>query len=190
MKRKATKIVELVIADDSKELTIDAISLVTSPAIEQDFVFFGKENNNLTLAKVDEEKRMLVSPALIPNKQIFRYDPNTDSNYYVYFSKETVRQAGVGEDQVTKSEMNRVSSLVVKEVTISGYEIADTKLVQLDNGNYRSFILLEYPIAQVYKAFINRVEGNENLKSNITALKNTDAFKELEQYVSEFSSGA
>ena len=104
--------------------------------------------------------------------------------------KETVRQAGVGEDQVTKSEMNRVSSLVVKEVTISGYEIADTKLVQLDNGNYRSFILLEYPIAQVYKAFINRVEGNENLKSNITALKNTDAFKELEQYVSEFSSGA
>ena len=104
--------------------------------------------------------------------------------------KETVRQAGVGEDQVTKSEMNRVSSLVVKEVTISGYEIADTKLVQLDNGSYRSFILLEYPIAQVYKAFINRVEGNENLKSNITALKNTDAFKELEQYVSEFSSGA
>ena len=101
--------------------------------------------------------------------------------------KETVRQAGVGEDQVTKSEMNRVSSLVVKEVTISGYEIADTKLVQLDNGSYRSFILLEYPIAQVYKAFINRVEGNENLKSNITALKNTEAFKELEQYVSEFS---
>ena len=101
--------------------------------------------------------------------------------------KETVRQAGVGEDQVTKSEMNRVSSLVVKEVTISGYEIADTKLVQLDNGSYRSFILLEYPIAQVYKAFINRVEGNENLKSNITALKNTEVFKELEQYVSEFS---
>ena len=101
--------------------------------------------------------------------------------------KETVRQAGVGEDQVTKSEMNRVSSLVVKEVTISGYEIADTKLVQLDNGNYRSFILLEYPIAQVYKAFINKVENNENLKTNITALKNTEAFKELEEYVSEFS---
>ena len=101
--------------------------------------------------------------------------------------KETVRQAGIGEDQVTKSEMNRVSSLVVKEVSISGYEIADTKLVQLDNGSYRSFILLEYPIAQVYKAFINRVEENENLKSNVTALKNTEAFKELEQYVAEFN---
>jgi hypothetical protein len=101
--------------------------------------------------------------------------------------KETVRQAGIGEDIVTKSEMNRVSSLVVKEVTISGYEIADTKLVKLDSGSYRSFILLEYPIAQVYKAFINRVEENENLKSSVTALKNTEAFKELEQYVAEFS---
>ena len=66
---KETKIVELVIADDSQELAIDAISLVSSPAIEQDFVFFGKEKNNLTFAKVDEEKRMLVSPALIPNKR-------------------------------------------------------------------------------------------------------------------------
>ena len=104
--------------------------------------------------------------------------------------KETVRQAGIGEDQVTKSEMNRVSSFVIKEVTISGYEVADTKLVKLDNGSYRSFILLEYPIAQVYKAFINRVEENENLKSSVKALKNTEAFKELEQYVAEFSSGA
>ena len=101
--------------------------------------------------------------------------------------KETVRQAGIGEDQVTKSEMNRVSSFVIKEVTISGYEVADTKLVKLDSGSYRSFILLEYPIAQVYKAFINRVEENENLKSTVTALKNTEAFKELEQYVAEFS---
>jgi hypothetical protein len=90
---KETKIVELVIADDSQELAIDAISLVNSPAIEQDFVFFGKEKNNLTFAKVDEEKRMLVSPALIPNKQIFRYDPNTDSEYYVFFSKATVAKA-------------------------------------------------------------------------------------------------
>jgi len=68
--KKSTKITELIISDENQELAIDAISLVTSPAIEQDFVYFGKEKNNLTFAKVDEEKRMLVSPALIPNKQI------------------------------------------------------------------------------------------------------------------------
>ena len=65
---KETKIVELVIADDSQELAIDAISLVNSPAIEQDFVFFGKEKNYRTFAKVDEEKRMLVSRSNISHK--------------------------------------------------------------------------------------------------------------------------
>ena len=50
-----TKIVELVIDEDSQELAIDAISLVSAPAIEENWVFFGKEKNNLTLAKVDEE---------------------------------------------------------------------------------------------------------------------------------------
>ncbi|QDP64636.1 MAG: putative peptidase [Prokaryotic dsDNA virus sp.] len=90
---KNTKIVELVIEDESESLAIDAISLVSAPAIEQDFVFFGKEKQKLTFAKLDKEKRMLVSPALIPNKQIFRYDANLDQEYYVYFSPETVRKA-------------------------------------------------------------------------------------------------
>jgi hypothetical protein len=116
-----TKIVELVIADDSQELAIDAISLVTSPAIEQDFVYFGKEKNNLTFAKVDEEKRMLVSPALIPNKQIFRHDPNTDSDYYVYFSKETVRKASElylkhnNHHKATYQHQDRVSGVLTVE---------------------------------------------------------------------------
>ena len=127
---KETKIVELVIADDSQELAIDAISLVTSPAIEQDFVFFGKEKNNLTFAKVDEEKRMLVSPALIPNKQIFRHDPNTDSDYYVYFSKDTVRKASElylkhnNHHKATYQHQDRVSGVL----TVESWIIEDTKL--------------------------------------------------------------
>ena len=118
---KTTSIVELVINDENQELAIDAISLVSSPAIEQDFVFFGKEKNNLTFAKVDEEKRMLVSPALIPNKQIFRYDPNTDSDYYVYFSPETVRKASElylkhnNHHKATYEHQDRVSGVLTTE---------------------------------------------------------------------------
>ena len=98
-----------------------------------------------------------------------------------------VRQAGMGEDIVTKSEMNRVSSIVVKEVTISGFEVADTKMVKLDNGSYRSFILLEYPVAQVNKAFINRIERESKLRKNLSVIKDTEAFKELEEMVAEFT---
>tara|TARA_R100000541_G_scaffold6308_1_gene13811 strand:- start:1100 stop:1729 length:630 start_codon:yes stop_codon:yes gene_type:complete len=93
-KGKSTSIIELIIAEDNLDLTISAISLVTTPAIEENFVFFNDDKKmNLTLAKIDEEQRCLVSPALIPNKQIFRYDADTDSEYYVYFSKETVKAA-------------------------------------------------------------------------------------------------
>ena len=126
---KETKIVELIIASDSKELTIDAISLVNSPAIEQDFVYFNKEKNNLTLAKVDEEQRMVVSPALIPNKQIYRYDANTDSEYYVYFSPATVRKASElylkhnNHHKATYEHQDRVSGVL----TVESWIIEDSK---------------------------------------------------------------
>ena len=127
---KLTSIVELVIDETSEELAIDCISLVSAPAIEQDFVFFGKEKNNLTFAKVDEEKRMLISPALIPDKQIFRHDPQTSSDYYVYFSKSTVRQASElylknnNHHKATQEHEERVSGVL----TVESWIIDDPKM--------------------------------------------------------------
>lgn len=143
---KETKIVELVIEDDNQELAIDAISLVTAPAIEQDFVFFGKEKNNLTFAKVDEEKRMLVSPALIPNKQIFRYDPNTDSDYYVYFSPETVRKASElylkhnNHHKATYQHQDRVSGVLTVESWIKEGDMDKSKMYGFDLPNGTWFV--------------------------------------------------
>ena len=144
-----TKIVELIIQDENQELAIDAISLVTSPAIEQDFVFFGKEKNNLTFAKVDEEKRMLVSPALIPNKQIFRHDPNTDSDYYVYFSKETVRKASElylkhnNHHKATYQHQDRVSGVLTVESWIKEGDSDKSKLYGYDLPNGSWFVKMK-----------------------------------------------
>jgi len=146
MKKKPTKIVELVIEDSNQELAIDAISLVSAPAIEQDFVYFGKEKHNLTFAKVDEEKRMLVSPALIPNKQIFRYDPNTDSEYYVYFSKDTVRQAAElylkhnNHHKATYEHQDRVSGVLTTESWIKEGDQDKSKMYGYDLPNGTWFV--------------------------------------------------
>ena len=146
---KTTSIVELVIDDSSQELAIDAISLVSSPAIEQDFVYFGKEKNNLTFAKVDEEKRMLVSPALIPNKQIFRYDPNTDSEYYVYFSPETVRKASElylkhnNHHKATHEHTERVSGVLTVESWIKEGDQDKSKLYGYDLPNGTWFVKMK-----------------------------------------------
>ena len=146
---KTTSIVELIIADDSQELAIDAISLVTSPAIEQDFVFFGKEKNNLTFAKVDEEKRMLVSPALIPNKNIFRHNPNTQEDYYVYFSKETVRKASElylrhnNHHKATYQHQDRVSGVLTVESWIKEGDSDKSKLYGYDLPNGTWFVKMK-----------------------------------------------
>ena len=92
-KKRLTKITELIISDENAELSIDCISLVSQPAIEVDFVYMDKQKKNLTMSKVDEFSKEIISPALIPDKPIFRYDPNTDEEFHVYFSKKTVKQA-------------------------------------------------------------------------------------------------
>tara|TARA_Y100001951_G_C11266007_1_gene255572 strand:+ start:353 stop:1276 length:924 start_codon:yes stop_codon:yes gene_type:complete len=154
---KETKIVELVIADDNQELAIDAISLVSSPAIEQDFIYFGKEKNNLTFAKVDEEKRMLVSPALIPNKQIFRYDPNTDSEYYVYFSPDTVRKASElylkhnNHHKATYEHQDRVSGVLTVESWIKEGDSDKSKMYGYDLPNGTWFVKMKITNDDLWK---------------------------------------
>jgi hypothetical protein len=127
---KETKIVELIIDPSSEELAIDCISLVSAPAIEENMVYMSKAKNNLTLAKVDEAKRELIAPALVPLKNIYRYDPNTDSEYYVYFSKETVKQCAYSflkhnnHHKATLEHQERVSGVL----TVESWIVEDTKL--------------------------------------------------------------
>jgi hypothetical protein len=149
LKKKTTKITELVIDEENEALAIDAISLVTSPAIEVDFVFFGKEKNNLTFAKVDEEKRELIAPALIPNKQIYRYDANTDSDYYVYFSKDTVKKAAYSylkhnnHHKATYQHEQRVAGVLTVESWIKEGDSDKSKLYGFDLANGTWFVKMK-----------------------------------------------
>ena len=102
-------------------------------------------------------------------------------------AKETIRQAGMGEDQVSKTEINLISSTVVDEVTVSGFEAIETKIVKLDNGSYRSFILLKYPVSKAYKTYMEKIEKSPKLKGRLTLIQNTDAYKDLEKAVAEYS---
>ena len=89
------KLVQLLIGDEQEGLPVEAISLVKFPAIEENFLFFSKGKNTraLSLAAVDEDKRTLVGPALIPDKEIPRFDDETGEEYDVYFSQDTVKKA-------------------------------------------------------------------------------------------------
>ena len=89
-----TKIVELIISEEQKEDQdgVFAISLVEDPAIDEYWVALSKEQKKLKFAKVDEDKRLLIAPALVPNKHIFRM-ADDGSDFYVWFSQDTIKKA-------------------------------------------------------------------------------------------------
>lgn len=91
------KLIELLIDEDADAFGVEAISLVKYPAIESNFIYFSKqgkkEKTMYAMASVDEDKRTLIGPALIPDKHIPRYDEFSDEEYDVYFSKATVQKA-------------------------------------------------------------------------------------------------
>lgn len=70
---------------------VNAISLVDEPAIEMDFIFFGKEDQEEYKFKAtDTEKRILSGPVLIPDIEILR---KKDNEYYkVFMTKETIEK--------------------------------------------------------------------------------------------------
>ena len=84
------EIIELVIDENEEFFGIEAISVVSSPAIEEDFIAL-KNQEQIRLAEISKEKRLLMGAALIPDKPIYR--KNGDHEFYIYFSKETVAKA-------------------------------------------------------------------------------------------------
>jgi len=84
------KIIELVIDEKDSMSGIDAVSVVKSPAIEENFIHLSK--HEVELKEIDQEKRILMGAALIPNKHIYRVNEKKEE-YYIYFSEDTVRKA-------------------------------------------------------------------------------------------------
>ena len=65
------------------------ISLVDEPAMEGDFLAFDKQEE-IKLAKVDEEKRILMGLVLEPNKLVFRKGQEGQEDYQVFFSEQDI----------------------------------------------------------------------------------------------------
>ena len=82
------KIIELILNDD-EAIGVEAISVVENPAIESDFIALN--NQEIKLAEISKEKRLLMGALLIPKKPIYRR--NGEDEYYVFFSADTVLKA-------------------------------------------------------------------------------------------------
>jgi len=115
------RIVELILGDD--EFTgIEAISVVENPAIEEDFIAL--KNEEVKLAEVNNEKRILMGALLIPNKPIYR--KKGEEEYYIYFSKKTVEKAS----QLYLMNGNQSKATLEHQYTINGLTLVESWLVE------------------------------------------------------------
>ena len=80
------RLYELVIDGDDEG--VFALSFVENPAIEMDFVYFG---NEYQFQSINNDKRFVVGPILVPNKKILRVD-GSGIPYEVFLSDETVKR--------------------------------------------------------------------------------------------------
>ena len=66
------------------------IALVTEPAIGEDFIQLSKQNINM---KIDQEKRIVSGPALIPDEPIYRNQGG--KSYYIKYTADTIKQMAI-----------------------------------------------------------------------------------------------
>ena len=131
-------------------------------------------------ADLDNSEQRAIENALIKLSTQMQNRINNKTNI-------VIKEAGVDADLTLKTEMQRISNIVVKKATITGYKVYKTKMAPVADGKYRTFILIEFPVSLAYKSYLNDLEKNTTVKTGLDKLKNTDTFKELEQYVSKFT---
>ena len=93
---KNLPVYKLEISEDlNSEQEVNAVALVDIPAIGEGFFMFKDEPTQLAFAVVNEEERIVVGPAMIPNKLIYRNEKNSAGNiiseYNVTFGPETIQ---------------------------------------------------------------------------------------------------
>lgn len=130
-------IYELVIEDEQDE--VFAISLVESPAIEREFLYFDKEE--VRFSSIDDEKRLVIGPILIPDKHIFRLDGD-NVPYTVFFSKDTIQK--LAENYLKKGY--QASSTLEHDKKIDGVTLVESWIVESRTKDKSAIYNLNMPV--------------------------------------------
>jgi hypothetical protein len=117
------KIIELVIDENDEHSGIDAVSVVHSPAIQENFIALNK--HEVELKEIDAEKKILMGAALIPNKQIYR-ESEKHGQYYIYFSEDTVRKAS----ELFLMNSNQNNATYEHEKKLNGLSVVESWIIE------------------------------------------------------------
>jgi len=115
------KIIELIL-DEDEAIGVEAISVVENPAIESDFIALN--NQEIKLAEINKEKRLLMGALLIPQKPIYRKSGKEE--YYIFFSRKTVERAS----QMYLQNGNQSNSTLEHDSQLKGLTLVESWIVE------------------------------------------------------------
>jgi len=131
------KIIELIL-DEEEGIGVEAISVVENPAIESDFIALKSEQ--IQLAEINKEKRLLMGALLIPEKPIYR--KNEVEEYYVFFSKETIVKAS----QLYLTNGNQSNSTLEHKGKLEGLTLVESWIVEDKDKDKTKLYGLDVPV--------------------------------------------
>tara|TARA_R110001606_G_scaffold293290_1_gene441101 strand:- start:807 stop:1415 length:609 start_codon:yes stop_codon:yes gene_type:complete len=158
------RIVELILDEDQEDAGVEAISVVESPAIESDFVALNSEE--IKLAEVSKEKKILLGALLIPNKPIYR--TGDEGDYYIFFSKDTIVKAS----QMYLKNGYQNNSTLEHDQALKGLTLVESWIVESETQDKSRKYGLNVPIGtwmgavkvnndEIWKEYVktNKVKG-------------------------------
>ena len=132
------KIIELILDEEQDDIGVDAISIVENPAIESDFVAL--KNQEIKLAEVDKEKKILMGALLIPDKPIYRN--GSEGEYYIFFSKDTIVKAS----QMFLQNGNQSRSTLEHAQALNGLTLVESWIVEDKAKDKTALYGLDVPV--------------------------------------------
>lgn len=115
-------LIELFINEDEANDGISAISFVKQPAIEENFVALSQQK--VEFKAIDDDKRVVVGLALIPNKEIYRRQG--DYEYNIMFSEDTVKKAS----HLYLKQLNNNNATLEHEKDAEGISVVESWIVE------------------------------------------------------------
>ena len=128
---KKIKVIEYGI-DDAGLLGVYAISVVEQPAIGVDFVALSEQHS----VKFKEDFRgLLYGALLIPDQLIYRRNDETDEEYYVKYSKDTIRAIAYN----YLKQANQNNATVEHAKVVDGVSLVETWIIEGENDKSKNF---------------------------------------------------
>lgn len=118
----------------TKENGLQILSMVETPAIEINYVKMEEEINHIKMEVLDEEKNIVIAPALVPDMLIPRVHKGI--KYYISFDKETIEQSLIkmsAEQKDQNVDVNHSEKLINGAIVMEKFITHPNRVTQVKN---------------------------------------------------------